>query len=553
MKAAWKSRAGITGALLKFIHRMAANRRSCDTLASRRPSKLAERVTIMTKEAAAHARDEDDREGGSLEHPKHEDQESMPVARLITLIAGPVVALILWFLPAPQEMPAEAWRLVSLASWMVIWWLGEAVPIPATALLPIPLMPLWGIDDMRPVAANYAHPLVFLFLGGFLLAAAMQRWGLHRRIALRIVKLVGTSPGGIIGGFMLATAFLSMWISNTATTIMMFAVGLSVVEFVSRKVTDETTIHNFGVALMLSIAYAASIGGVGTLIGTPPNALLASFLQSTYEIEIDFFTWMQLGIPVVLVMLPIAWLLLTKLLFPMQHLELGEAGSVIADELAALGQMSRGEKVVAGIFACAALGWILRRQLVSVTGLPINDTAIALIAALVLFAWPISRELGLFALSWDDARRVPWGVLLLFGGGLALAGGFKGTGLAEWIGNTVGGFEIGVWALVFVVAAAIVYLTEITSNTASTATFLPILGAVAVGLGLDPRLLAVPVALGASMAFMMPVATPPNAIVFSYEKMKLGDMVRAGFWLNIVAVAVCFGAMYILAGTVFGI
>ena len=508
----------------------------------------------MTKEAAPHnAREEDDLEGGALQDPKHEDQETMPVTRLVALIAGPVVALVLWSLPSPEGMPAEAWRLVSLASWMVIWWLGEAVPIPATALLPIPLMPLYGIGDMGPVAANYAHPLVFLFLGGFLLAAAMQRWGLHRRIALRIVKVVGTSPGGIIAGFMLATAFLSMWISNTATTIMMFAVGLSVVEFVSRKVTDENTIHNFGVALMLSIAYAASIGGVGTLIGTPPNALLASFLQSTYEIEIDFFTWMLLGIPVVVVMLPSAWLLLTKLVFPTRHLELGDAGSVIADELAALGQMSRGEKVVAGVFACAALGWILRRQLVSVTGLPINDTAIALIAALVLFAWPISRERGHFALSWDDARHVPWGVLLLFGGGLALAGGFKGTGLADWIGNTVGGFEIGVWALIFVVSAAIVYLTEITSNTASTATFLPILGAVAVGLGLDPRLLAVPVALGASMAFMMPVATPPNAIVFSYEKMQLGDMVRAGFWLNIVAVAVCFGAMYVLAGAVFGI
>jgi sodium-dependent dicarboxylate transporter 2/3/5 len=252
-------------------------------------------------------------------------------------------------------------------------------------------------------------------------------------------------------------------------------------------------------------------------------------------------------------MLPVAWLLLTQVIFPTRHLDLGGAGTVIADELQGLGAMSKGEKVVAVVFGCAALGWIFRSQIVWLTGLPLDDTMIALIAALVLFAWPISRGQGQFALGWEDARHVPWGVLLLFGGGLALAAGFKDTGLAEWIGNAVGGLEIGTWTLIFVVAAAIVYLTEITSNTASTATFLPILGAVAVGLGLDPRLLAIPVALGASMAFMMPVATPPNAIVFSYEKMQLRDMVVAGFWLNIVAVAVCFGAVYLLAGVVFGL
>jgi sodium-dependent dicarboxylate transporter 2/3/5 len=508
----------------------------------------------MTEAAAPErAAEPDGIKGGARPDPKHIDQETIPPLRLAALVAGPLVALVILLLPPPAAMAPDAWKLVSLASWMVVWWLGEAVPIPATALLPIPLMPLYGIGTIGPVAANYANPLVFLFLGGFLLAAAMQRWGLHRRIALEIVRFVGTSPGGIIAGFMLATAFLSMWISNTATTIMMFAVGLSVIEFVARKVTDERTVHHFGVALMLGIAYAASIGGVGTLIGTPPNALLASFLASTYDIEIDFFTWMLIGMPVVIVMLPVAWLLLTQVIFPTRHLDLGGAGTVIADELQGLGAMSKGEKVVAVVFGCAALGWIFRSQIVWLTGLPLDDTMIALIAALVLFAWPISRGQGQFALGWEDARHVPWGVLLLFGGGLALAAGFKDTGLAEWIGNAVGGLDIGTWTLVFVVAAAIVYLTEITSNTASTATFLPILGAVAVGLGLDPRLLAIPVALGASMAFMMPVATPPNAIVFSYEKMQLRDMVVAGFWLNIVAVAVCFGAVYLLAGVVFGL
>ena len=480
------------------------------------------------------------------------DQRLTP-KRLAALIAGPSLAVLLLLLPAPGEMNPEAWRLVALAVWMVVWWLGEAVPIPATALLPIPVMPLLSIEKMQPVAANYGHPLIFLFLGGFLLAAAMQRWGLHKRIALNIVNFVGTSPGGIILGFMAATAFLSMWISNTATTIMMFAVGLSVIEFIAQKTPDRAMVRNFGVALMLGIAYSASIGGVGTLIGTPPNALLASFLQSNYEIQVDFFTWMQLGVPVVLVMLPIAWLMLTKVIFPARDLKIGDAKDLIKHELAVLGAMSKGERAVAIVFVCAALGWILRKQLAGWSGLPINDTTIALVAAVVLFAWPLSREKGDFAVDWEAARNIPWGVLLLFGGGLALAGGFRVTGLAEWIGGRVSGFDVGTWALVFVVTVAIIYLTEITSNTASTATFLPILGAVAIGLGIDPRMLAVPVALGASMAFMMPVATPPNAIVFSYEEMQLGDMVKAGFWLNIVAIAVAFGAMSLLAPAVFGI
>jgi sodium-dependent dicarboxylate transporter 2/3/5 len=352
---------------------------------------------------------------------------------------------------------------------------------------------------------------------------------------------------------MLATAFLSMWISNTATTIMMYAVGISVIGFIAEKTPDKSMVRNFGVALMLGIAYSASIGGVGTLIGTPPNALLASFLQSTYDIQIDFFTWMQFGIPVVIVMLPLAWIMLTKIIFPARNLKLGDAGSVIKTELSALGPMSKGEKAVAVVFLYAALGWILRKQLVAWTGLPINDTSIALLAAMALFAWPISREKGHFAVDWEAARHMPWGVLILFGGGLALATGFKVTGLAVWIGQGVSGFEVSTWALVFIVLTAIVYLTEITSNTATTATFLPILGAVAVGLGVDPQMLVIPVALAASMAFMMPVATPPNAIVFSYEDLHLGDMVKAGFWLNIIAIGVSFCAMYLLAGMIFGV
>lgn len=513
---------------------------------------------MSNKEKNVHAHDGDFLAPGDRRDPDYKDQDEVSVLpvtglRLFGLIGGPFVAAIILMCSAPEGMPIEAWHLVAMASWMVIWWLTEAVPIPATALLPLVLMPLFSIDKIKPVAANYGHPLIFLFLGGFLLAAAMQHVGLHRRIALKIVSMIGTSPSRIILGFMLATAFLSMWISNTATTIMMFAVGLSVIDFVAQQTDDKKVVRNFGVALMLAIAYSASIGGVGTLIGTPPNALLASFLQNTYNIEISFFDWMLLGVPVVVIMLPIAWLLLTRVLFPSHQIAIDDPSAVVHRELSALGIMSRGEKLVAVVFLAAALGWIFRKFIVELTGLPLNDTIIALLAALVLFAVPISRKRGEFALDWEAARHVPWGVLLLFGGGLALASGFKGTGLAEWIGNTVAGIEVSTMVLVLLVTVAIVYLTEITSNTASTATFLPILAAVAVGLGLDPLILCVPVALGASMAFMMPVATPPNAIVFSYELMELRDMVRAGFLLNIVAIIVAFGLFMLLADFVFGV
>jgi len=487
---------------------------------------------------------------GDGEGPQPSKPDAIPRSQLIALVAGPLAALIIHLLPAPEGMEPTAWNLVALTAWMVIWWLGEAIPIPATALLPIAMMPILGIETIGNVTANYGYHLIFLFLGGFVLAGAMQRWGLHRRLALHIVNMVGTSPGGIVAGFMLATAFLSMWISNTATTIMMFAVGLSIVDFIDSKVRDKAVVHNYGVGLMLAIAYAASIGGVGTLIGTPPNALLAGTLADKYGVEIDFFTWMKIGMPVVIVMLPIAWLLLTKVLFPARGLRLENAGEIIKQEIRDLGRMSRGEIVVMIVFLGAAFCWVTRDWL----GLPVNDSGIAIIAALLLFAIPVSAEKGQYAIDWTLAKDIPWGILLLFGGGLALAGAFKSTGLAEYIGESVAAFEgVSIWVLVAITAVCIVYLTEITSNTASTATFLPILAAVATGLGENVLWLTVPVALGASMAFMMPVATPPNAIVFSYDKMKLGDMVRAGFWLNIIAIIVVFGAMYLLAGAVFGI
>lgn len=488
-----------------------------------------------------------------MSHDKRASSAPVPLLRIAGLIAGPAgAALLMWFTP-PDGVTPVAWRMLAITLWMVLWWLSEALPIPATALLPLVLMPLFEVQGMPETAASYANPLIFLFLGGFLLAAAMQRVGLHRRVALGIVLFVGASPGRIVLGFMLATAFLSMWISNTATTMMMFAVVLSVIDFVGRQSRDDRMVRNFGVALMLSVAYAASIGGVGTLVGSPPNAMLAGFLQQTYGIEISFARWMMIGLPVVVVMLPVTWLLLTRLLFPASMMQVGDAGGLVDAEVKALGPMAQGERLVAVVFGTAALGWILRDPLAHLTGLPLDDAMIAITAAMILFGIPVSRSQGCYALDWTATRDLPWGILLLFGGGLALAGGFSSSGLARIIGESVAEIGMATAFLVLVVLVAMVYLTEITSNTASTATFLPILGAVAVGVGLNVLTLTVPVALGASMAFMMPVATPPNAIVFAYDRMQLSDMLRAGFLMNIIAIAVTFGVFVLLGPMVFGI
>ncbi len=480
--------------------------------------------------------------------------DSISKKHIISILAGPIVCAILLLMDAPAGLSPEAWKLVAVVSWMVIWWMTEAAPVAVTALLPIILMPLFGIAGQKAVASSYAHPLIYLFLGGFLIAVAMQRWGLHKRIALTVVRMTGTSSSAIIGGFMGATAFLSMWISNTATTLMMFTVGISLIEFISAKGKDPAQVRRFGIALMLGIAYSASIGGVATLIGTPPNTLLASVMSDSYGVEIDFITWMMMGLPITIIMLPVVWFLLTRVIFPVGKLDLEGADELVSRELKALGVMSRGEKVVLTVFLATVFCWIFRKLIVSFTGLALTDTSIALIAASLLFVIPVSLEKKQFTADWSGAKNIPWGVLLLFGGGLALAGAFKSTGLAASIGDAVASlnaFDIAI--IIAVTIVTIIFLTEITSNTATTATFLPILGAVAVGLEFSPLVLAIPAALAASMAFMMPVATPPNAIVFSYDGMQIKDMMKAGLWLNVITIALIYCATMLLAPAVFGL
>lgn len=483
----------------------------------------------------------------------------------IGLVLGPVLFLLMLVMPAPAGMTPAAQKMASIALLMATWWMTEAIPIPATSLLPIALFPLTGIMHTKKAAAPYASHLIFLFMGGFIIALAMQRWNLHRRIAMNIVKIVGFSPGRLIFGFMVATAILSAFVSNTATTVMMMPIGLAIIAHVTAegkregldKVIDFSQGNfNFGINLMLGIAYAASIGGVATLIGTPPNTVLAGYLMKTYGYEITFAGWMKVGVPLVCLFLPLCWLWLTKVAYPMKLQKVPGGRDLIDAELSEMGPMNTGERYTAIVFTLTALGWIFRKKLGFLFPDPklVTDAAVAMTGALVLFVIPINLKKNTFVMNWAWASKMPWGVLILFGGGLSMASGFKATKLAEWIGSQVSLLEHApVMVLVIAVATLIIFLTELTSNTATSAMVMPILSAVAIGLGQDPLLLVVPAAIAASCAFMLPVATPPNAIVFGSGYVTIPQMVKAGFGLNVLGIVITVLITYLLVLPVFGV
>lgn len=476
-------------------------------------------------------------------------------------LAGFVFGLVL-FLPTlvfapPENMPPAAWQVAGIAALMAMWWVTEALPIPVTALVPIVAFPLSGVVALDKAAAPYANPLIFLFLGGFMLALALERWNLHRRIALTILKKFGARPSGLVAGFLIATACLSMWVSNTATALMMLPIGLSVIGLlhaagVAAMAPKEDT--NFAVALLLSIAYGASIGGLGTLIGTPPNALFAAYMAEAYGVSIGFGQWMLLGVPMVVAMLPLAWLVLTKVTFPVGNGAIAGADRVIADELESLGHMTAPEKRVAGVFSAVAVLWMVRPLINTVMpGLSLSDPLIALFGAIVLFIIPANLRRGEFLLNWDWAKRLPWGVLILFGGGLSLASAISASGLAEWISQLLRSGEG--WPAVYIVllvTGAVIFLTEITSNTATASIFLPLAASLSLTISGNPFMLMVPVALAASCAFMMPVATPPNAIIFGSGAITVPHMARAGILLNLSAIVLILLAAYSLVPLVFG-
>ncbi len=454
----------------------------------------------------------------------------------ISLFGGLLAFVIILLSEAPEGLSREAWHTAAVLALMAVWWVAEVIPIAATALLPLVLFPVLGVSGINEAAAPYANPVIFLFMGGFFIAIAMQTCGLHRRIAINIIRLIGFRPGNIILGFMISSAFLSMWVSNTAATMMMLPIALSVIELARNNVTNEgdhAEFSIFAVILLLSLAYASNVGGAGTLIGTPANAMLAGFMNETYETNISFVQWMSLGLPFVILAIPIIYFTLTRLVFRLRIKVLPGGREHIDEEIRQLGRITRPEIMVACIFAGVALLWI-GRPLIERSLPGISDAGIAIFGALLLFLMPVSIRKREFLLNWKAAEGLPWGVLILFGGGLSLAGAIQRSGLAEWLGTQFMAAHAVPFGLVVVaVALLVVFLTELTSNTATAAAFLPIMGAVAVGMGQDPILLAVPVALAAGCAFMLPVATPPNAIVYGSNQLHIQHMVKAGFWLNI--------------------
>jgi sodium-dependent dicarboxylate transporter 2/3/5 len=481
------------------------------------------------------------------------DIDSATLRRRIGLVLGTGLCLGLLAAPVPGGLDAPAWRTAAVGLLMATWWVTEALPIAATALLPLVLFPLLGIADVDSAAAPYANPLIFLFMGGFMIAQSMQAWGLHRRIALRIVRWVGVRPTSIVGGFILASAFLSMWVSNTATALMMLPIGLSIVNLAQERFAEreESMDPHFGLVLVLSIAYACNVGGMGTLIGTPPNALLAGFVSESYGVEVGFAQWMIVGLPLVAVALPMVYAVLTWV-YPIQMDTLPGGAEIIDDEMHKLGPIRTAETRVALVFGTTALLWMTRPLLTPVVP-GLSDAGIAIGAAFALFLIPAGTE-SRALLTWDEAEALPWGVLILFGGGLSLASAISETGLATWLGEGVN--ALGGWPPLLLLAATIaliVLLTEVTSNTATTAAFLPILGAVAIGLGENPFLLIVPAALAASCAFMLPVATPPNAIVYGSGLLTIPQMSRVGIWLNLLFILIVTGLGYALLGVGFGV
>ncbi|PRX51158.1 sodium-dependent dicarboxylate transporter 2/3/5 [Prauserella shujinwangii] len=475
------------------------------------------------------------------------------------IVLGPVLAIIAYLL-FPESLSPGGRITGAVAVLMAVWWVTEALPLAATALLPLVLFPFFGVAEIEDVASPYADDIIFLFMGGFLIALAMQRWNLHKRIALRTVLAVGTRPVMLIAGFMIATAFISMWVSNTATTVMMLPIGVSVLGLVW-QLGDGKGDVNFATALMLGIAYAASIGSLGTIIGTPPNTLLVGYLEDNHDISIGFGQWMLFGVPIAVVFLAICWFVLTRV-FPPALTSLPGGRELIREQLTGMGPMSRGEWNALAVFVLAAVSWIVIPTLADVESIAnaapwlanVSDAGIAMAAAVLLFVLPVDGKAGVRTLNWETAKQLPWGILLLFGGGLSLSSQFTATGLSTWIGERVSALDVlPLLALVAITVLLVLLLTELTSNTATAAAFLPILGGVAVGLGYGPMVLVVPAAMAATCAFMLPVATPPNAIVFGSGYVTTGQMIRGGVWLNAIGLVLVTLTAYTLGGWVLGI
>lgn len=473
--------------------------------------------------------------------------------KIVGLFLGPLLFGLALMMQSSDFLTPIAWRVLGVAVWMVAWWISEAAPMAVTSLLPIILFPALDVFTLKAATAPYASPIIFLFMGGFLIALGLEEHGLHKRIALGLIKITGTSANGIILGFMIATAFLSMWISNTATTIMMLPIALSVINLVKDDSLNPEGFNNFAIALMLGIAYSANIGGVATIIGTPPNVVFVGYAQELLHTEIGFAEWMMVGVPVSILLLGLTYFLLTQIIHKNNLGKMSNAEALINNEYEALGKWKFEEKIVAVVFGLTAAMWIFKVPLNNFIGFSLfNDTVTAMIGGVFMFIIPLDIKGKTKLLNWKSTERLPWGILLLFGGGMTLAKAMEHAGLVNMIADVISENQFSVMFIFLLLIATMLFMTELMSNVALATIFIPIVMAIASGANINPLLLSIPVAMAASCAFMMPISTPPNAIVFSSGHIKMTQMVRVGIWLNILSVIVLLIAAFSLIEWVFG-
>lgn len=497
-----------------------------------------------------------------IKEPKRNKRpQSFTMPQKIGLALGPLLFILVKILPTPAEMPEAANTVLASILWIAVWWVTEAIPIPVTSLLPLILFPLGGVMETSDVSSSYGDSLIFLFAGSFMIALSMEKWNLHKRVALSIISFIGTNPNTIILGFMIATAFISMWISNTATTMLMVPIAIAVTKQFADQLHSNTSINQqpetvpgkfkFGTALMLGLAYSATIGGFGSLIGAPANIILAGTLKSLYDLEISFANWLLFGVPLVTILIPLLWLYLTKIAFPMKMKGIPAGREIIKNDLNALGRMSYEEKVVTAVFTLTALAWITRSFFLNNFIPGLDDALIAILGGVVLFLVPAKNKEGTI-MDWNTALKLPWGILWLFGGGLALASGIMNSGLDQWIGSLLGAFEeMPTVIAILLIVGTITILTEFTSNTATATMAYPIVAVVATTLGMNPIILMVAANMGATFAYMFPVAAPPNAIVFGTGYVKMSSMALTGVWLNLISIVISVLVVYFYVPIVF--
>jgi len=476
------------------------------------------------------------------------------MSKRIGFILGPLLCLLIYHLPF-EIISSEADKVLAFATWMVVWWITETVSLSVTALIPLTFFPLVEILDIKTVAASYGSPIVFLFFGGFVMALALEKVNLHKRIALNIVKLTGTTPDRVILGFMIATAFLSMWISNTATTVVMLPIGLSVIALLINDKDGFTRADkNFALALMLGIAYGANVGGISTIIGTPPNTVMVGFVEQQYQMNISFLKWMMMGVPFSIIMIGLIYIVLVKLIYPNHLGSTNDSAQLIDDQLEELGKMSALEKRVLVIFVLTMLLWIFRSSInIWLPSIELTDAGISLLAAFALFTLPFQFSNHQFILEWEDTKKLPWGILILFGGGLALASGLAKVGIIDYIGDLVSkNNSFSLITVGILLIAIMLFMTELMSNVALVAIFAPVIAGIAIGLDHDMLLLLIPITMASSCAFMLPMATPPNAIVFASGYIKVHEMAKAGIILNICSILIILLFMRFIIPVVFG-